>query len=299
MKKNVLVTGANGQLGREIELIALQNGSSFCFIFTDVTELDITDAAQVSDFIKENDIKYIINCAAYTAVDKAETDRGTADLINATGAENLARASAENGCHLIHISTDYVFDGTSNTPYTEDMPVNPLSAYGKSKLKGEKRVQEYDKQAIIIRTSWLYSEFGENFVKTMLRLMSEKESLNIISDQHGTPTYAANLAEAIVHILDFTEHNEWKPGIYHFSNQGETTWFGFAERIKELVKVEQCTLNSISTKEYGDSIVNRPMYSVMDKSKIESTFQMMIPAWEDGLERCLGSIFKRLNMNKR
>ena len=299
--KNVLVTGANGQLGREIKSLTSKNDSIFRFIFTDVAELDITNVAQISDFVRQNDIKYIINCAAYTAVDKAEIDIETADLINAIGAENLARVSAENNCYLIHISTDYVFDGTSNTPYTEDMPVNPLSAYGKSKLKGEKGVQKYNKQAIIIRTSWLYSEFGENFVKTMLRLMNEKESLNIISDQHGTPTYAADLAEMILHILkqsstavNFSEENEWKPGVYHFSNQGETTWFGFAEKIKELAKIERCVLHRISTKEYGGSTVNRPMYSVMDKSKIEAVFGVTIPVWEDGL----GKYFQRTSSNK-
>jgi len=291
--KNVLVTGANGQLGREIKSLTSKNDSIFRFIFTDVAELDITNVAQISDFVRQNDIKYIINCAAYTAVDKAEIDIETADLINAIGAENLARVSAENNCYLIHISTDYVFDGTSNTSYTEDMPVNPLSAYGKSKLKGEKGVQKYDKQAIIIRTSWLYSEFGDNFVKTMLRLMNEKESLNIISDQHGTPTYAADLAETIISILNFSESNEWQSGIYHFSNQGETTWFGFAEKIKELAKIKRCILHPISTKEYGGSTVNRPMYSVMDKSKIESVFQIVIPVWENGLGRCLEKYFSK------
>jgi dTDP-4-dehydrorhamnose reductase len=317
-QKNVLVTGANGQLGREIEELAKKDSSTFRFIFTDIDTLDISNAAQVSNFVEKNAIRYIVNCAAYTAVDKAETEIEKANLINALGAENLACASAENDCRLIHISTDYVFDGTANTPYKENAPTKPLSAYGKSKLEGESAVLGFDKRAIIIRTSWLYSAFGANFVKTMLRLMcfdsaqqpptnrslseaevqqpltnrslsgaevqQPKTELNIIADQRGTPTYAADLAEMILHILDFSEKNEWKPGIYHFSNQGETTWFGFAEKIKELAKIENCVLNPISTEEYG-SVVNRPMYSVLDKSKIEAAFQVVIPKWENGLER--------------
>jgi dTDP-4-dehydrorhamnose reductase len=283
---NVLVTGANGQLGREIEELTKNGSAIFHFIFTDVDSLDITNTEQVASFVQRNAIQYIINCAAYTAVDKAETEIDEANAINAVGAENIARAAAENNCRLIHISTDYVFDGTVTTPYTETAPTNPISAYGKSKLKGEEAVLEYDKQAVIIRTSWLYSTFGTNFVKTMLRLMREKESLNIIANQRGTPTYATDLAEMILHILDFSEKNEWKPGVYHFSNQGETTWFGFAEKIKELAEIENCTLNPVSTEEYG-SVVDRPMYSVLDKSKIEAAFQVVIPKWEDGLERFL------------
>jgi dTDP-4-dehydrorhamnose reductase len=311
VQKNVLVTGANGQLGREIEELTENGSSAFQFIFTDINTLDIANAAQVSDFIKQNTIQYIVNCAAYTAVDKAETEPEKAEAVNVVGAENLARAATENNCRLIHISTDYVFDGKSTTPYTENAPTNPLSTYGKSKLKGEVAILEYDKQAIIIRTSWLYSSFGANFVKTMLRLMcfdsawlvseaelqQPKKELNIIADQRGTPTYAADLAEMILHILDFSKKNKWKPGIYHFSNQGETTWFGFAEKIKELAKIESCILVPVSTEEYG-SVVNRPMYSVLDKSKIESAFQVVIPEWEDSLKRfleqsCLKSFFER------
>ena len=289
VQKNVLVTGANGQLGREIQARAQNAESIFHFIFTDSDKLDITDAGQVSDFVNQQTIRYIINCAAYTAVDKAETDIDMAYKINHIGAENLAKASAENDCRLIHISTDYVFDGKSLVPYTESMPVNPLSVYGKSKLKGEEAIQENDAQAIIIRTSWLYSEFGANFVKTMIRLMNERNELNIIADQRGTPTYAADLAEMILHILDETEKNEWKPGIYHFSNRGETTWFGFAQKIKEFADIRNCRLNPIKAAEY-ESIVERPAYSVMDKSKTESAFHVVIPEWEDGLRRCLGKL---------
>ena len=290
--KNVLVTGANGQLGREIEKWVENSNSPFRFIFTDIlppegelegaNELDITDATQVANFVQQNAIRYIINCAAYTAVDRAETEIEKAHLINAVGAENLARASAKNGCRLIHISTDYVFDGKSTTPYTENAPTSPISEYGKSKLKGEQAVLQNDTQAIIIRTAWLYSEFGTNFVKTMLRLMNEKSELSIITDQRGTPTYAADLAEMIVHILAFSEKNEWKSGVYHFSNQGETTWFGFAEKIKELAKISTCTFNPVLGRTQ-----NRPKYSVLDKSKIENTFQVKIPKWEDSLRRFL------------
>lgn len=279
VQKNVLVTGANGQLGQELQQMAKKTDTPFRFIYTDADVLDITDAAQVEHFISENSIEYIINCAAYTAVDKAETDEELAYKINYTGAENLAKS----GVRIIHISTDYVFDGTANVPYKEDAPTNPLSVYGKSKLRGEEAVREFADEWIIIRTSWLYSEFGNNFVKTMLRLMNERDELNIVADQRGTPTYAADLAEMILVIL---ECDEWKSGIYHFSNLGEATWFGFTEKIKELAVVNDCRLIPVSTDEYKTAAV-RPMYSVLDKSKIQSAFRVVIPQWEDGLKRCL------------
>lgn len=279
VQKNVLVTGANGQLGQELQQMAKKTDTPFRFIYTDADVLDITDAAQVEHFISENSIEYIINCAAYTAVDKAETDEELAYKINYTGAENLAKS----GVRIIHISTDYVFDGTANIPYKEDASTNPLSVYGKSKLRGEEAVREFADEWIIIRTSWLYSEFGNNFVKTMLRLLNERDELNIVADQRGTPTYAADLAEMILVIL---ECDEWKSGIYHFSNLGETTWFGFTEKIKELAAVNDCRLIPVSTDEYKTAAV-RPMYSVLDKSKIQSAFRVVIPQWEDGLKRCL------------
>ncbi|MEA5061739.1 MAG: dTDP-4-dehydrorhamnose reductase [Petrimonas sp.] len=279
VQKNVLVTGANGQLGQELQQMAKKTDTPFRFIYTDADVLDITDAAQVEHFISENSIEYIINCAAYTAVDKAETDEELAYKINYTGAENLAKS----GVRIIHISTDYVFDGTANVPYKEDASTNPLSVYGKSKLRGEEAIREFADEWIIIRTSWLYSEFGNNFVKTMLRLMNERDELNIVADQRGTPTYAADLAEMILVIL---ECDEWKSGIYHFSNLGETTWFGFTEKIKELAAVNDCRLIPVSTDEYKTAAV-RPMYSVLDKSKIQSAFRVVIPQWEDGLKRCL------------
>jgi len=292
IQKNVLVTGANGQLGNELRELKKRTNNAFHFIYTDVDELDITSLPQVSDFIEHHSIKYIINCAAYTAVDKAETEPEKAFLINHTGVENLATTAKESGCHLIHISTDYVFDGKATTPYTEKTKPNPLSVYGKSKLKGEEAILKIQPDFVIIRTSWLYSEYGTNFVKTMLKLMNEKEEINVVSDQQGSPTYAADLAEMIMVILENSEENEWKNGIYHFSNQGETTWYGFAEKIKELAHIDTCKLRPIKTEEYKVA-AERPRYSVLDKSKIESTFHVAIPHWEDALKRCI----KKLSYN--
>lgn len=286
VEKNVLVTGAGGQLGSELRKRQEMSNNAFRFIYTDADELNIADLRQVTDFVKTHAVRYIINCAAYTNVEKAETDAQTAYLVNATGAENLAKAAAEVDCALIHISTDFVFDGKSDVPYAENSPANPLSVYGKSKLKGEEAIQEFARDWMIIRTSWLYSEFGNNFVKTMLRLMNERDTLNIVDDQRGTPTYAADLAEMIVHILEFSEQNEWKSGVYHFSNAGETTWFGFAAKIKQLAQLETCALNPVKTEEYP-TLAQRPAYSVMDVRKIQSAFAVEIPKWENGLERCI------------
>lgn len=292
IQKNVLVTGANGQLGNELRELKKRTNNAFHFIYTDVDELDITSLPQVSDFIEHHSIEYIVNCAAYTAVDRAETEPEKAFLINHTGVENLATTAKESGCRLIHISTDYVFDGKATTPYTEKTKPNPLSVYGKSKLKGEEAILKIQPDFVIIRTSWLYSEYGTNFVKTMLKLMNEKEEINIVSDQQGSPTYAADLAEMIMVILENAEENEWKNGIYHFSNQGETTWYGFAEKIKELAHIDTCKLRPIKTEEYKVA-AERPRYSVLDKSKIESTFHVAIPHWEDALKRCI----KKLSYN--
>ncbi len=286
VQKNVLITGSNGQLGNELRKRQEISNNVFYYIYTDAGDLDITDLQQVTDFVKHHSIQYIINCAAYTNVEKAETDVEAAYLVNYTGAENLAKAAAENNCRLIHISTDFVFDGKSIIPYTENVAANPLSVYGKSKLKGEEAIREFCPDAVIIRTSWLYSEFGNNFVKTMIRLMNEREELNIVSDQRGTPTYAADLAEMILHIMEFAETEEWKPGMYHFSNMGETSWFEFAEKIKELGNIQNCQLNPIKTDEYPTA-AERPPYSVMNLSKIQSAFHVEIPKWENGLERCI------------
>ena len=292
IQKNVLVTGANGQLGNELRELKKRTNNAFHFIYTDVDELDITSLPQVSDFIEHHSIKYIINCAAYTAVDKAETEPEKAFLFFLSGVENLATTAKESGCRLIHISTDYVFDGKATTPYTEETKPNPLSVYGKSKLKGEEAILKIQPDFVIIRTSWLYSEYGTNFVKTMLKLMNEKEEINVVSNQQGSPTYAADLAEMIMVILENSEENEWKNGIYHFSNQGETTWYGFAEKIKELAHIDTCKLRPIKTEEYKVA-AERPRYSVLDKSKIESTFHVAIPHWEDALKRCI----KKLSYN--
>jgi dTDP-4-dehydrorhamnose reductase len=252
----------------------------------------ITDVAAEGKAIAKVDGMAVFVPYAYTAVDRAETEPEKAFLINHTGVENLATTAKESGCRLIHISTDYVFDGKATTPYTEETKPNPLSVYGKSKLKGEEAILKIQPDFVIIRTSWLYSEYGTNFVKTMLKLMNEKEEINVVSDQQGSPTYAADLAEMIMVILENAEENEWKNGIYHFSNQGETTWYGFAEKIKELAHIDTCKLRPIKTEEYKVA-AERPRYSVLDKSKIESTFHVAIPHWEDALKRCI----KKLSYN--
>ncbi len=289
VQKNVLITGANGQLGNELRKRQEMSNNSFYFIFTDMGELDITDARQVDDFVREHSIRYIVNCAAYTAVDKAEEDVETAYRVNYNGPENLAVAANKHDAKMIHISTDYVFDGKSVIPYLENVRPNPQSVYGKSKLKGEEAILEALHDAIIIRTSWLYSEFGNNFVKTMIRLMNERDELNIVADQKGSPTYAADLAEMILVIMEDAEQTEWKPGIYHFSNAGETTWFHFAAKIKELAGIERCTLNPIKTEEYK-TVAERPAYSVMDIFKIKNTFHVEVPKWDEALERCIGKL---------
>ncbi len=283
VQQNVLVTGANGQLGQELQTFTKEMNSPFRFIYTDVAQLDITDKNQVSHFISEYSIQYIINCAAYTAVDNAESDETMAYSINYEGVKNIAQVAREAGAKIIHISTDYVFDGNSTTPYKESDECNPLSVYGKSKLKGEDAIREYSEDWIIIRTSWLFSQYRGNFVKTMLRLMSEKDELNIVSDQRGTPTYAADLAEMILVILNEVE---WHSGIYHFSNSGETTWFDFAAKIQDLSMLNNCKLNKITTAQYKTD-AQRPMYSVFDKSKIENKYKVVIPSWENALERML------------
>lgn len=287
VQKNVLVTGANGQLGNELKKLAGRLNLPFKFIFTDVSELDVTDRDQIAHFIRDYSIPYIINCAAYTAVDKAETDVEKAYLVNEKAVENIAIAARQEGAKVIHISTDFVFDGRSEIPYTEDMEPNPLSVYGRSKLKGEEALRAVGGEWMIIRTSWLYSEYGNNFVKTMIRLMNERDRLTIVDDQRGAPTYAADLVEMIIHILQYTEENEWKTGIYHFSNRGETTWFGFAEEIKRLAGIDKCELVPVKTEEYG-APASRPAYSVMDLSKICAAFHVEIPEWKEALRRCVG-----------
>lgn len=281
VQKNVLLTGAHGQLGREIEHFVNEGNYPFRFFYTDSNTLDITDKERVFHFIEENKIDFIINAAAYNAVDKAETDRDAIFAVNQLGAENISRAAAQYNAKLIHFSTDYVFDGSASVPYKENDKPNPISVYGISKLKGEEAVKSFAKDWMIIRTAWLYSEFGNNFVKTMIRLMNEKDELNIVSDQHGTPTYARDLAEMVLLILD---ESEWKSGIYHFTNKGETTWYDFARKIQELNRLDNCKLNPVTSEQYK-TVAKRPKYSVLDKSKIESAFRVVIPDWEDALIR--------------
>ena len=284
--KNILVTGAYGQLGNEVRILSA-NYPEYNFLFTDVDSLDITDKNELIDFVTGNDIRYIINCAAYTAVDKAEDDAELCEKINAAAVKNLGLAAAEAGAGIIHVSTDYVFDGTSCRPYTEDMPTKPCSVYGKTKLKGEKNLLKACPNAIIIRTAWLYSPFGNNFVKTMIKLGSERESLNVIFDQVGTPTFAEDLAAALLVMLDQTidqEHN--KGGIYHYSNEGVCSWYDFTLKIHQLSGITTCQVNPIETKDYPTKAA-RPHYSVLNKAKIKATFGIEVPHWESSLKRCI------------
>ena len=279
--KNILITGANGQLGNEIR-VASAHFPQFRFFFTDVTELDICNREAVHAYMAENHMDGIVNCAAYTAVDKAEDDAETCYRINRDAVKNLAEAAREYKLDIIHVSTDYVFDGKSYLPYTEVMPVNPSSVYGKSKLEGERILMEICPEAVIVRTSWLYSSFGNNFVKTMLRLGQERDMLNVIFDQVGTPTYAADLAVALLSILA-----AGKPagGIYHYSNEGVCSWYDFTRSIHQLAGIS-CDLVPIESKEYPVR-TPRPHFSVLNKAKIKQTYGIEIPHWEDSLEKCI------------
>ena len=255
------------------------------YIYTDVAELDITNCDAVAAFVKENAVDIIVNCAAYTNVDKAESDEATAELINATAVENLAKAmKAVNGT-LFHISTDYVFGNEGNTPRTEDMPLNPLGVYGRTKLRGEQAVAAVGCKAIIIRTAWLYSEFGNNFLKTMLRLTAEREQLNVVFDQVGTPTYAGDLALAIFSIIEGGVY-EGNEGVYHFSNEGVCSWYDFATEIAIAAGNTACKVQPCHSSEFP-SPVTRPAFSVLDKSKIKNTFGIEIPHWRDSMLYCI------------
>jgi dTDP-4-dehydrorhamnose reductase len=273
MSNNILITGCNGQLGNEIRLLL---PDAIC---TDADTLDITNEQAVDKFIKENDIDVIINRAAYTAVDKAEDDLELAKKINEFGPKNLAKT----GCKIIHVSTDYVFDGKNCKPYTPDDATNPVSVYGKTKLAGEQAVAEHAKEYAIIRTAWLYSSFGNNFVKTMRRLGGERETLNVVADQIGTPTYAGDLAQAIVEILP--QINESNKGIYHYTNEGVCSWYDFATEIMHLSGLS-CKVNPIPSSAYPTR-ATRPFYSVLDKTSIKETFNITISHWNEGLKRCL------------
>ena len=293
---NILVTGANGQLGNEMRIVSKR--SSDRYIFTDVEELDITNRDAVMNFVKENDIKVVVNCAAYTNVDKAEDDEATAELINAQAVKHLAEACKSNNATLIHISTDYVFGGNEgNTPRTEDEPVNPTGAYGRTKLHGEQTIQEVGCNYLIIRTAWLYSEFGNNFVKTMRRLTSERDKLNVVFDQIGTPTYALDLANVIMRFIEILKkENNYQLstvnfqlyGVYHFSNEGVISWYDFAKEICEL-SGNECDIQPCHSNEFP-SKVKRPSYSVLDKTKIKNKLNITIPHWKESLKKCINKL---------
>lgn len=283
---NILVTGANGQLGCEMQRLGTVSPNNY--IFTDVAELDITNADAVMNAVKSASIDIIVNCAAYTNVDKAESDEATAELINATAVGNLAKAMKEVGGTLFHVSTDYVFGCDGNTPRTEDMPLNPLGVYGKTKLHGEQAIAESGCKALVFRTAWLYSEFGNNFLKTMMRLTAEKEQLNVVFDQVGTPTYAGDLALAIFSIIEAGVY-EGNEGIYHFSNEGVCSWYDFAVEIAAVAGNTNCRINPCHSCEFP-SPVTRPPYSVLDKTKIKNTFDIDIPHWRESMEYCIKRI---------
>ncbi len=284
--KNILVTGAKGQLGREIQY--LSQSQDLSFEFTDIEELDITSWDEIEAFFSSKRFDIIINCAAYTAVDKAEDEKERAELINHKGAENLAVISSQIRAKLIHISTDFVFDGNSSIPYKEEDTPHPVSVYGRTKWEGEKAVLTKGKEVMILRTSWLYSSYGNNFVKTMLKLAQEKDSLNVVFDQIGTPTYARDLAGAILKVLNA---KNFMPGIYHYSNEGVASWYDLARTIVDIAGIE-CRINPIETREYPTP-ARRPAYSVLNKAKIKKAYDLEIPYWRDSLKSCLHLLKKQ------
>lgn len=277
----LLITGANGQLGNEMR-VALQQCADIEVVYTDVDTLDITDLAQLDAFMLAEKVSHIINCAAYTAVDKAEDDEVNATKVNVDAVRNLGIVAKKYDAKIVHVSTDYVFDGKSFKPYTEDMPVCPTNVYGRTKLAGEEALFAECENAIVVRTSWLYSSFGNNFVKTMLRLGRERDELNVIFDQVGTPTYAADLAQTILAIIT---DKEWVSGIYHFSNEGVCSWYDFTIMIHKMAGIE-CKVNPIESSAYPVR-TPRPHYSVLNKTKIKTTFSIEIPYWVDSLQKCL------------
>ena len=282
-KPIILVTGSNGQLGNELQQLA-PGFTYYDFLFATKDDLNIADEAAIENYFSAHSINFCINCAAYTAVDKAESEPEQAFLMNAIAVATLAKVCEKNNTQLIHISTDYVFDGTANEPYKEKDKTNPVSVYGKSKLQGEILAIQNCPSTIIIRTAWLYSSFKNNFVKTMLRLMKEKESINVVSDQLGCPTYAADLAAALMQIIT-SKQSSTNPGIYHYSNAGITNWYEFALTIKKLTD-SNCIVNPIPTSQYPTA-AKRPAYSVLDTTKIKETFALMIPNWGESLQKCL------------
>ena len=287
--KTILVTGANGQLGNSIRRLAA-GYPQYAFVFTDVDTLDICDAQAVNAFVKEKQVDYIINCAAYTAVDKAEDDEALCLRINRDAVRNLGEAARMAGARVIHVSTDYVFDGTNHLPYVETDNTCPASVYGRTKLAGEQALQEVCPDAVIIRTAWLYSEFGNNFVKTMLRLGNEREQLSVVFDQIGSPTYAGDLAAAIFAVLVQAEADAFVPGIYHYSNEGVCSWYDFAVKIMELGNAP-CRVLPIESKDYPAKAA-RPHFSVLNKAKIKTIYKISISHWEASLRECMKRITK-------
>ena len=281
---NILVTGANGQLGNEMQVLAREN-LQHTYFFTDVQELDICDEQAVYAYVSEHKIDIIVNCAAYTAVDKAEDNVELCDKLNNIAPGYLARAAQANGAAMIQVSTDYVFDGTAHIPYTEEEPTCPASVYGSTKLAGDQNVMDHCEKAMVIRTAWLYSIYGNNFVKTMIRLGQERDSLGVIFDQIGTPTYANDLAQAI-----FAAINKGVVrGIYHFSDEGVCSWYDFTVAIHRLAGIASCKVKPLHTADYPAK-APRPHYSVLDKTKIKDTFGIEIPHWEESLKRCINQL---------
>lgn len=284
---NILITGANGQLGNCIRKAS--EVSNDRYIFTDVEELDITDSEAVLKVVKDNDINVIVNCAAYTNVDKAEVDVAFAEMLNAMAVSNLAQAIKDNKGTLIHISTDYVFGGSlGNTPRSEIEPLNPTGVYGLTKLHGEQAIEISGCKALIFRTAWLYSEYGKNFVKTMINLTSTKPLLKVVFDQVGTPTYAQDLADAIFYIIENRKF-DGKEGIYHYSNEGVCSWFDFTKAIAEFVGNNDCDILPCHSDEFPSQVV-RPSYSVLDKTKFKNTFGLRVPYWTDSLKVCIKNL---------
>ncbi len=283
----ILITGANGQLAKELKKTSLQY-PSFQFLFTTKEELPVDNTESVSLFFEKNEITFCINCAAYTAVDKAESEKEKAFLINADAVGNLTEICKEHQSKLIHISTDYVYDGSGHTPLKEENAVGPVNIYGSSKLKGEEMALKINPSTLIIRTSWVYSSFGNNFVKTMLRLFKERREINVINDQSGSPTYAADLAEVIMKFVGKMQHGKDFAGIVNYCDAGVTTWYEFAKEIKALVRSD-CKINPIPTSWYKTA-AKRPPYSVLDTSKIKELLQLEIPSWKESLKKCIGQL---------
>lgn len=285
--KTILITGANGQLGNELRLMS-EGYPQFSYIFTDIAELDICDKAAVGAFVESHEVDAIVNCAAFTAVDKAESEEAKAAMINSEAPANLAEAIERRGGTLVQISTDYVFPGNACEPIGEDSPTAPESAYGRTKLAGEIAAQKACSNTVIIRTAWLYSTFGHNFVKTMMKLGRERDRLGVVFDQVGTPTYARDLAKAIMEILS----RGVVPGVYHFTDEGVASWYDFTIMIHKLAGISGCAVSPIHTEDYPTP-ATRPHYSVLDKSKVKKTFGIEIPYWVDSLKECVDILLKQ------